>query len=183
MGRSFHRVVVERIKGTGAFASHAKKEQQSIRTEYIVPYSLICFYGIINETRAKETKLTEDDIQALYRGIWRGTKNMITRSKLGLTPRVLFIIQYKPGYFQMSDLDQKLVLESDHPDEELRSTEDYVLRADDLLSALKRYQDRIDKILFQDDESIRFVVEDKKPTTLTNILKQTGIPLEILNLE
>ncbi len=183
MGRSFHKVIVERIKGTGAFASQKKKEQQAFRTEYIVPYSLIGFYGVVNEHRAKETRLTEDDLAALYRGMWLGTKNMITRSKLGLTPRILLVIRYKPGNFQMSDLDSKLAIKSDKPDIELRNTQDYVMIADELVDALNKYKEKIEKILIKDDNTINFVTNNNEPTDLTSILKQTGIPVEELNLE
>ncbi|MBC7074423.1 type I-B CRISPR-associated protein Cas7/Csh2, partial [Candidatus Parcubacteria bacterium] len=40
-GRSLHPVEVVHIKGTGAFASKAGKEQKTFREEYVVPYSLI----------------------------------------------------------------------------------------------------------------------------------------------
>ena len=183
MGRSFHKVVIERIKGTGAFAAQKKKEQQTFRTEYIVPYSLIGFYGVVNENRAQETHLTEEDLLAMYEGMWLGTKNMITRSKLGLTPRVLFVIRYKPGNFQMSDLDVKIKMKTDMPEVEIRSTEDYVIDATELIESLKQYKNKIEKILLKEDESIRFVVSGKEPTTLNNLLKETGIPIEILEIE
>ena len=183
IGRSFHKVSVERIKGTGAFASTSGKGQQTFRTEYIVPYSLIHFYGVVNEVRAKETKLTEEDLGLLYKGMWLGTKNMITRSKLGLTPRVLFIIRYKPGYFQMSDLDKKLVLKSEKTDLELRNTEDYVLDATALINALQENKEKIEKILLQDDYSLKFTTNNSEPSTLTALLEPLGIPIEHLQLE
>ena len=62
MGRSLNKVEIQHIKGTGAFASGKGKEQKTFREEYALPYSLIAFYGIVNENAAKETKLKPDDV-------------------------------------------------------------------------------------------------------------------------
>jgi len=55
MGRSLNKVNLKHIKGTGAFASGEGKAQKTFREEYIVPYSIIAFHGIINENAAKRT--------------------------------------------------------------------------------------------------------------------------------
>ena len=57
MGRSLHKVDMQYIKGTGAFASKDGKSQKTFREEYILPYSLIALYGVINENAAKSTNL------------------------------------------------------------------------------------------------------------------------------
>ena len=82
MGRSLHRVEPQYIKGTGAFAAKAGAKQQTFREEYVLPYSLIAFYGIINENAAQHTKLTTADIDMLKTALWNGTKQLITRSKM-----------------------------------------------------------------------------------------------------
>ena len=64
-GKSLHKVEPMFIKGTGAFASGKDKGQKTFREEYIVPYSLISFYGIINENTAKHSNLTNEDIKKL----------------------------------------------------------------------------------------------------------------------
>jgi len=56
-GRSLHKAEIVHIRGTGAFASEAGKEQKTFRDEYVLPYSLICFYGIINENAAQKINL------------------------------------------------------------------------------------------------------------------------------
>jgi CRISPR-associated protein Csh2 len=58
MGRSLHKVELKHIKGTGAFASKSGATQKTFREEDILPYSLISFYGIINENAAQQTQLT-----------------------------------------------------------------------------------------------------------------------------
>ena len=59
MGRSLHKVSLRRIRGTGAFASGENKANKTFREEYILSYSLIGFYGIINEHLAEKTNLSE----------------------------------------------------------------------------------------------------------------------------
>ena len=103
MGRSLHKTSIEFIKGTGAFASREERTQKTFREEYVVPYSLIGFYGIINENAAKHTNLTEDDVALLIEGMWEGTKNLISRSKAGQTPRLLMKIEYKVNGYHIGD--------------------------------------------------------------------------------
>ncbi|OQY08084.1 MAG: type I-B CRISPR-associated protein Cas7/Csh2 [Fusobacteriia bacterium 4572_132] len=83
MGRSLHKIELKHIKGTGAFASKAGNKQATFREEYILPYSFICFHGIVNEAAAKFTHLTEEDVNEMLVAMWEGTKNLISRSKFG----------------------------------------------------------------------------------------------------
>ena len=96
MGRSLHRVFTKHFRGTGAFASKKGAEQKTFREEDFLPYSLICFYGIINENAAKETKLTEDDVKLLLDGMWNGTKNVTTHPppQNSLLMRLYSILQW-----------------------------------------------------------------------------------------
>ena len=50
------------------------KSNKTFREEYILPYSLIGFYGIINEHAAEKTNLSEDDIKLLLDSMWNGTR-------------------------------------------------------------------------------------------------------------
>ncbi len=100
MGRSLHKVELKHIKGTGAFAAKEGAQQQTFREEYILPYSLIAFYGIVNENAAQKTNMTEDDLNLLKEAIWEGTRNLITRSKFEHTPRLLLTLTHnEPNKF------------------------------------------------------------------------------------
>lgn len=94
MGTSLHRVEPRFIKGTGAFASGQGKEQKTFREEYVLPYALIACYGILNQQAAKSTGLTPADAEKLFEAIWYGTKNLITRSKIGQRPLLLLLVEY-----------------------------------------------------------------------------------------
>ncbi len=127
MGHSLHKVNMQYIKGTGAFASKAGSSMSTFREEYILPYSFIAFYGIINENAAKHTGLSQEDINELLEALWYGTKNLITRSKFEHNPRLLFTISHNKPNFFIGDLDRKIKLKSDLGGESIRSISDFVL--------------------------------------------------------
>ena len=191
IGKSLHRVNVEKIKGTGAFASSAEKDktkkQRTFRTEYIVPYSLIGFYGIVNEHRADDTNLSESDLRELFEGMWTGTKHLVSRSKIGQTPRFLLSVKYKPGNFQISDLDHKFQMKSGELTETMvRSTDDYVLNIEALLSALTQVSDKIDSIELMADDHICLTTDNGQAQGLEEISKlfeNVGFKVIRLNLD
>jgi len=146
MGRSLHKVELKYIKGTGAFASKEGATQKTFREEYILPYSLIAFYGIINENAAKHTNLNDDDIELLLEGIWNGTKNLISRSKAGQEPRLLLKINYKENNYHIGDLDKLIKIDTDKRDEELRDIGEIKLNTDELEKTLIDLKDTIESI-------------------------------------
>lgn len=111
MGKSLNKTKIVEIQGTGAFASGEGKEQKTFRTEFVVPYALIGFNGVINEEAAKYTRMTEEDKKMLIEGIWEGTKNLISRSKFGQIPMLLLVIDYKEP-FLIGNLRQRVKLET-----------------------------------------------------------------------
>jgi CRISPR-associated protein Csh2 len=162
IGRSLHRVALKRIKGTGAFASAEDKQKKTFREEHILPYSLIGFYGIINEHAAEITLLKQEDIDLLIESMWNGTKNLISRSKIGQMPRMLLKINYKNSNFHIGDLIKKIKLQTDlNEEEEIRGPEDYILKIDDLIDTFAKKSEKIDSIEFSVDDSINFSYKGK----------------------
>ncbi len=127
MGRSLHKVESQYIKGTGAFASKPGAKQQTFREEYVLPYSLIAFYGIINENAAQHTKLTNSDIEMLKTALWNGTKQLITRSKMEHNPRMLLMLEHQNANFFIGELDKHVKLTSAIRDEQIRGISDFKL--------------------------------------------------------
>ena len=123
MGHSLHKVAPMYIKGTGAFASTAGKDHNSFREEHILPYSLIAFYGIINENAAKHSGLTSADVDLLKEAIWEGTRNLITRSKFEHTPRLLLMLTHQESNYFIGELDKYISLANNDgiADEQIRS--------------------------------------------------------------
>jgi|YelNatPaOPRAMG01_1025707.scaffolds.fasta_scaffold34258_2 CRISPR-associated protein Csh2 len=167
MGRSLHKVEVVHIKGTGAFASEAGKEQKTFRDEYVLPYSLICFYGIINENASKHSHLTEEDIDLLLEGIWNGTKNLISRSKIGQMPHLLLRVIYKEENYHIGDLDKKIHVkyEKGMSCEKIRSVKDFKLDVTELWESIEANKDKILELEFQLSPDLNFVNNGESMTS------------------
>lgn len=161
MGTSLHRVEPKFIKGTGAFASGQGKEQRTFREEYVLPYALIAFYGIVNQQAAKTTKMTADDAEKLFEAIWYGTKNLITRSKIGQRPLFLLLVEYEASNANsyIGRLDRFLDLKTEKEgigirDEELRDVAQITLDLGRLEKALSERNSKISKIRFAWDSQL-----------------------------
>lgn len=161
MGRSLHRVELKHIKGTGAFAAGKDKRQKTFREEDILPYSLISFYGIINENAAKHTQLTKEDISLFLEAIWNGTKNLISRSKVGQMPRLLLKVNYKEENYHLGDLDKLIKIKDieNISEEKIRDIGDIELDASELVGTLNNNKEKIDSIDLKIDERVRINLE------------------------
>lgn len=177
MGRSLHRVSMMHIKGTGAFASKEGSKQATFREEDFLAYSLISFYGIINENAAKHTHLTEEDLKLLLEGIWNGTKSLISRSKAGQVPRLLLKVNYSKENYHIGDLDKMIKLVADMPHENIRDTADYQIDISELIERLAADKDSIRDIELCADERIQFC-KDIAPFAIEGLEEITGIPVK-----
>jgi CRISPR-associated protein Csh2 len=183
-GRSMHKVELKHIKGTGAFASGKQKQQKTFREEYILPYSLISFYGVINENAAKKTLMTENDESLLIEGIWNGTKNLITRSKFGQMPRFLLKVTYSDKNYFIGDLDKKIKLEHDlDDDKKLRSIDELRINISELIKVLKSDSSKIESISIKYDPSVKFSDDGTLiEGNLIEYLTQNGLPATQLQI-
>jgi len=177
-GRSLHKVDLTYIKGTTVMPSGQEKKQGTFTERYILPYSLIAFYGIVNENAAKmqNIPLTNNDIDLMMEGIWNGTKNLISGTKFGQMPRILMQVIYKENQnFFIGELDKYISIQSDLQDEALRDISDLKIDITKLVNVLKNHQDKIESIKYKVDERVNFVL-DGKDITLSEALKD--LPLK-----
>ena len=174
MGRSLHRVTMMHIKGTGAFASKEGSKQATFREEDFLAYSLISFYGIINENAAKHTHLTDEDLKLLLEGIWNGTKSLISRSKAGQVPRLLIKVNYSKENYHIGDLDKMMKLVTEIPHENIRDTVDFRLDVSELIKKLAAEKGSIKDIEICVDDRIRFS-KDGADFPIEGLAAATGI--------
>lgn len=161
-GRSLHKVDLTYVRGTTAMPSGAGKQQGTFTERYILPYSLIVFYGIVNENAAKTQNipLTNEDIDLMLEGMWNGTKNLISGSKFGHMPRLLIQVIYKEGQsFHIGELDKLISLKSDIPDEAIRDISEVKIDITNLIKALNKYKDKIEKIRIKTDDRVSLIME------------------------
>ncbi len=158
-GHSLHRVKVALMKNTSVMPSKTDKKQGTFAETYVVPYSLIVFYGVANEKAAETTGLTDEDVDNMLKAIWVGHKastDLITRSKLGHEPRLLLDIIYKPETLtHMGELDKLVSFDSDRGDEAIRDIEDGVLNLEKLKVKVEKYRDRIQKVRYKIGDRVR----------------------------
>ncbi len=151
MGSSLHGVEPRFLKGTGAFASGQGAQQRTFREEYILPYALISFYGIVNQQAARTTGMTAEDANKLYEAIWYGTKNLITRSKIGQRPLLLILVEYSEPNAYIGRLDQLLSL---HGNGKCTSLGDVRLKIDPLVAAIKKREHDVSAIHYAGDDRL-----------------------------
>ena len=183
-GRSLHRVGEPALfKGATVMPSKEKKGAGTFWETYILPYSLIAFYGIINENAAKYTLLTEKDVVLLLDGIWNGTKNLITRSKVGQVPRLLLQVIYKENNYHIGELDHRIRLvknDESKRDEEIRRIEEVKLDVTELVKVLEENKDKIEKIRYKKDKYLEIVKNGQK-IEINELVE--GVNFEELNFE
>jgi CRISPR-associated protein Csh2 len=176
-----HRVFLRFIKGTTVMPSKEAKGQGTFTEEYILPYSLINFYGIINENAAKETKLTDEDVELLLDAIWNGTKNLISRSKVGQIPRLLLKVNYNEDNYHIGDLNNMVSLISDLRDEEIRDITRVKLDITELVRVLGLNKEKISGIDYKADDRLSFVCNGVEKS-LADCLSDTEISPNQLTL-
>lgn len=153
--RSLHSVAPVFIRGTAGFASKEnEKTSKSFREEYLLPYACIACYGVINEIAAKTTNMSEQDAMLVLEGLWRGTENLISRSKMGHQPLLLIHLEYADNY-RIGDLASRIKLESNgKSDTELRGTTDFKIDFSALESAIAKAESKnkvLNKGFLKDD--------------------------------
>ncbi|MFN3306300.1 MAG: type I-B CRISPR-associated protein Cas7/Csh2 [Candidatus Kapaibacteriota bacterium] len=160
-GRSLHKVDLTYYKGTTIMPSKAGVEQGTFWEKYILPYSLICFYGVVNENATKQAniniELTDKDVDSMLEAMWNGTRNLISGSKFGQVPRFLLQVVYKSNEdFHVGELDKFVHLVTNIEEEAIRDVDDFKIEIRPLIDILKKNQNKIEKVRFKFDPRIKF---------------------------
>ena len=175
MGTSMHQVKLEFMKGTGAFAGTDEKNQKTFRQEYFLPYSLIRYYGIVNDRAAEITGLTEEDVSLMLKAMWNGTRNLITRTKAGQVPRVLIQAVYKTKDFYIGSLDNKISFIHDINDETIRKINDGKLQLEELKDVLLANKEHIEKVVIKIDSEVTTDID------IVEELEKAGVTVEVMD--
>lgn len=116
---SLHPVETRYVQGTVVMPSRdisdsgedKGKEQGTIWTTYTVPFAIFAMPGVINASIAEETKMSEDDMELLLEGLWKGTLHRQARGRGIQQPLLLIHIEYKDKFFRIGYLEEYLKLE------------------------------------------------------------------------
>ena len=159
-GRSLHKVDMVYIKGTTVMPSGADKKQGTFTEKYILPYSLIAFYGIVNENAAKSQNipLTASDVSLMLEGIWNGTKTLISCSKFGQMPRMLMQVIYREGQnFHIGELNKLISIATEKTEVAIRDIAEVKIDITNLVNVLNDNKDKIEKIRLRVDGRVKFI--------------------------
>lgn len=170
MGQTLHRISTEFVKGTGAFASGDDKNQKTFREETFLKYGLYAVNGAIDRYNAKQTGMSEEDAQNMYRLLWQGLKQSASRSKFGQMPHLLLVVSYTGDDF-IGRLHHKVGMHSDLSDEKIRAMSDYTLDFSKLTEALGNAKDKIAKIEYYISDELKAMISDAVPLSEWTELK------------
>ena len=160
--RSLHQVSPQLIQQTAAYAGKAKASQKSFAERWLVPYGVIAAYGVVNEVAARSTGLGDADIELLLDALWRGTASLNTHSKMGHLPLLLLRVKYLPGY-RLGALPDRISLANPKVEENaIRSTDDYEVDIEGLLSGLIGMKDKIASMEVMQDARLNLVAGENR---------------------
>jgi CRISPR-associated protein Csh2 len=128
---SLNKVDLRMHQNTTHFTSGGNREQGSIGTTTLVPYSLIQIHGWVNPKVAEETGLTQEDLDIMFEALWYGVGgegSSYSRTKVGQNPVLLLEIVYKENSKKIYGLDRLIKLKCNkNQEEQIRSMDDYKL--------------------------------------------------------
>ena len=147
-GYSLNKVELLDSHSITSVLSGAETGEGNIGKDWRVKYSLIAFYGRINRHAAEHSKMSEEDLQLLEEAIWNSILTQTnTRSKIGQEPRFYLRVEFREGEDTViGDLRRFVRLDKE---DSLGDVSDYTLDVRPLVEELKKYEDRIEKIVLK----------------------------------
>lgn len=136
LNSSLNRVDLRVHQNTTVFPSNTDKNQGSIGTTAIVPYSVNQIHGWINPYSAEKSGLTDEDINLMLKALWESINNANTRTKSNQNSLLLLQIIYNDPSKKIYGLDNMIKLNSEKQDEEFRSIEDFEFNFQKLFDAI-----------------------------------------------
>lgn len=129
---------------------------KGVGKDYRVKYSFIAFSGGINGLTARDTNLSEFDINLLDEAIVKSIPLNRTRSKIGQTPRLYLRVEMKDNETVLNDLREYIDLEYNKVEENVREIDDVILDIDELFDYLSEKEDKIKEINYWCDSKLKF---------------------------
>jgi CRISPR-associated protein Csh2 len=178
-GRSMHKVDLTYVKGTTVMSSKEGNKQGTFTEKYILPYALIAFHGVLNERAAENQSLnlTEEDVNKMIKGLWYGTKNLMSNSKMGHMPRLLIEVEYNEKFFHIGELDKLITYVSDKEDIKIRDIKDGYIEVSSIIDKFNTYSDKIKSIRVMKNDRV-IIKYNGENIDLINKLKEININVE-----
>jgi CRISPR-associated protein Csh2 len=167
------------VKGTTVMSSKEGNKQGTFTEKYILPYALIAFHGVLNERAAENQSLnlTEEDVNKMIKGLWYGTKNLMSNSKMGHMPRLLIEVEYNEKFFHIGELDKLITYVSDKEDIKIRDIKDGYIEVSSIIDKFNTYSDKIKSIRVMKNDRV-IIKYNGENIDLINKLKEININVE-----
>jgi CRISPR-associated protein Csh2 len=99
-------------EGTGQSSDEDKgKTQGTIWTQFQLPFAVFAMPGVVNATIAAQTGMSDDDVDLLLAGLWKGTVHRQARGRGFQQPLLLLHVEYTDPFFRIGFLEEGLHLE------------------------------------------------------------------------
>jgi CRISPR-associated protein Csh2 len=180
IGQSLNKVDEISIRMTRVVPTKEGAKAGTFGEKSVVRYSFIEFHGFVNNNVAKEVNLSEDDVQQMLIGMWKGTDSLTTSSKFGQKSRLLIKVNYKDdGY--IGDLDLKCKLES--KTEIIENISHVTLDVKDLFNVLEKNKNLIESIEYKFDSDLvcHAEIQGNFETLIKKWSDKVGIKISRLN--
>lgn len=115
---SLHPVVTRYVQGTVVMPSEdlsvseqgeeKGQTQGTIWSSYIQPFAVFAMPGVINHQLAKDSGMTEQDVELLLEALWRGTQNRQARGRGTQQPLFLLHVEYKDPLFRIGYIEEDI---------------------------------------------------------------------------
>lgn len=125
-----------------------------------IVYGIFPFYGLVDGESAKDTRLSNRDVERLDTLCWRSIKNQATsRSKIGQAPRLYLRAEYEDEHYHVGDLQNLVTLDEDRSADAPRSVTDVTVDVTALVEALHDESSRIDTLRVVGNRNLSLVCD------------------------
>jgi CRISPR-associated protein Csh2 len=153
---------------------------EGVGKDFRVKYSLIAFSGGINALAARDTHLSDSDIQLLDRAMIKAIPANRTRSKVNQTPRLYLRVQLNSNDIVLKDLRDYLTLLYEKDNKyETRNISDIKLDVTKLADYLEPLKDKINSIVYWLDDQLELSGWDRLQETFTG--KMVSLDTDAVN--
>lgn len=172
IGQSLNKVQEIIVRNTRIVPTKQGAEAGTFGEKTIVRYSLIVFHGFLNQIAAKESNLSEMDIEKMMLAMWHGTNNLNTSSKFGQTSRFLLRVIYADDKAYLGDLDRGVSITHSENIEDISQAR---LDLTQMFSMLTENKRKIAEIQFGCHDSILANGTDNLKTLIVKWAEGNGI--------
>lgn len=123
---SMNKIDLRINQNTSVFSSSADKSRGAFGTTTVVPYALNQIHGWVNPYSAKNSGLTSDDVQEMFKALWNSVNNANTRSKSNQNSVLLLQIVYHTPNDKLYGVDKLVTIASEKEEEQIRGMADYL---------------------------------------------------------